>query len=566
MCSTRVLGLFAMFVGLAESFSWDIVENFDTQLHFYNNGTLTHKEDLPSTEYIASITYDPVHHRVLFVDFSLKKSNMSINSFDISTRKIKRLATRETGSQSARVIYDPVTETIFWNEKYAIYSLPLNPASCNCNKSVDVNLLVKFQHYSTDIAVDSCGGYIYWITDSEIERIRLDGSEREVIINETVWSRISLVIDQQTQRLYWTERTLVNRDLRMHVKSAKLDGQDRTTLYTSNELRKNSANSLAVSKDFIYWKNYVYSGIWQLPKNPSQTHTVARKIDTISNTTCWPCQLLAAKYEIKEQIQGIKSCEGLQYLIPYDSKPESRVSICYNYCLQGNCSVSAEGLPKCSCKVGYSGERCELNACHKLCLNNGTCFLNEVDEPVCQCTEDYDGVRCEVPICKDYCLQGNCSVGANSQPVCSCKTGYSGDRCEVNACYEYHCLNGGFCALNEEDEPYCQCAGGYKGEKCEVPACEDDCASTERDTESRYDPSNYGESEVSTCHQYCLNGGVCSLDEKREPVCRCPADYEGERCDVPAFLIKCFLYAYKNVLPPVTVSKAVQSTCAVPAV
>ncbi|KAJ8705950.1 hypothetical protein PYW07_010727 [Mythimna separata] len=129
-------------------------------------------------------------------------------------------------------------------------------------------------------------------------------------------------------------------------------------------------------------------------------------------------------------------------------------------------------------------------------------------------------------------------------------------------CHE-HCLNGGVCSLNEEDEPFCECTAGYDGQRCEVALCKDHCGGTEGGTKLSCDANNSGEREVNACHQYCLNDGVCSLNENSEPVCQCPADYAGARCDVPAFLIKCFLYIYKN-LSPVTLSKAAQATCASP--
>ncbi|KAJ8707806.1 hypothetical protein PYW07_011483 [Mythimna separata] len=389
--------------------------------------------------------------------------------------------------------------------------------------------------------------YIYWITDYEIERARLDGSEREVLITGTVYKRLSLAIDQQTQAIYWTEITYDDDDDdddgECSIERANFNGKNRTTLYIVNNAR--DAFSLAVSKKFIYWQNYEEEGIWQLPKNKTSTAT---KLHSISSSNCRFCQRITVNYTIEEQIQGIKDCNALQGLIPNNSKSESTVSICQNYCFQGECSVSAEGRPTCSCKAGFSGERCDVNACHKHCLNGGVCSLNKRVEPVCQCTAGYDGERCEKSICNEYCLQGNCSVGGDGLPKCSCTTGYSGVRCEENACHK-HCLNGGICSLNEEDEPACQCLAGYNGGRCEISA----------DKDNSCDADNSGEGTVSSCHQFCLNNGVCSLNEASEPVCQCTADYEGERCDVPAFVVKWFLYAYRNV-PPVALSEAVKST------
>ncbi|KAJ8706702.1 hypothetical protein PYW07_012780 [Mythimna separata] len=248
----------------------------------------------------------------------------------------------------------------------------------------------------------------------------------------------------------------------MSIESANFNGKNQTTIYVAKTT--SHASSLAVSKDYFYWQIYNEVETWQLPKNSSEH--VARKLYSTPSLSDYDYHRVATNYTIQEQIEGIQ-CEALQKLIPNNSKLEPTASVCQNYCLEGNCSVNAEGGPTCSCKAGYSGERCEVNACHDYCLHGGVCSLNEENKRVCQCTAGYDGERCDISICNEYCVQGNCSVGADGLPKCSCTTGYSGERCEENACHK-HCLNGGVCSLNEEDEPACQCTAGYGGRRCEV--------------------------------------------------------------------------------------------------
>ncbi|KAJ8715687.1 hypothetical protein PYW07_010169 [Mythimna separata] len=461
MFRTCVLMLLWLIAKVVSPFPWDVVVGGDKQLYFYNNGTLTHTEEIPLVTQITSVTYDPVNYRVLFADannYFVTYPNVTISSFDLSTRKIKSLFTNSSKDYYVRVVYDPVTQLLVWKATYRIYTLSLNPASSN--EAGDGNLVATMpNHYCRDVAIDSCGGYIYWITDYEIEKARLDGSEREVIVDSIVVRRLSLAIDQQTQRIYWIDHDYHE----MSIKSAHFNGKNQTTIY--NAITKSQPSSLAVSKDYIYWQKYDKVGIWQLPKNLSEQ--VPRQQNTISSLIDWRFQNVATNYTIQEQIQGIKTCKAVQDLILNNAKPESTVSICQNYCLEGDCSVNAEGQPTCSCKAGYSGERCEVNACHKHCLHNGVCSLNEEKEPVCQCTAGYYGQRCEISICKEYCLQGNCSLGTDAQPKCSCEAGYSGERCEVNACHK-HCLNNGICSLNEEDEPFCECTADYEGQRCDV--------------------------------------------------------------------------------------------------
>ncbi|KAJ8707828.1 hypothetical protein PYW07_011505 [Mythimna separata] len=520
MHCARVLALIVLLVGLVHSFSWDIVVGRNKQLEFLHHGTLTHTELIPSANMITSVTYDAVHYRLLFTDRN--SPIVSIYSYDLSTRNIQVLVTR-TSHYTPRVVYDPVTQAVYWKDGYSIYSSSLNPASSN---KPDGNLFAKLDYYCNDLAVDSCGGYIYWVADEEIGRARLDGSEREVLITGTVYYRLSLAIDQQTQAIYWTEKTHGDH---YSIERANFNGKNRTTLYIVRNTQL--AFSLAVSKDFIFWHN-AEEGIWQLPKNKTLTAT---KLHSISSSE-WLCHRVATNYTIDEQIEGVKSCNALQALIPHESNNGSTVSICQNYCFQGECSVSAEG-PTCSCKAGYSGERCEVNACHDYCLHGGVCSLNEENKRVCQCTAGYDGERCDVSICNEYCLQGNCSVGADGLPKCSCKAGYSGERCEVNACHDY-CLHGGVCSLNEENKRVCQCTAGYDDERCDVFICNEYCLQGNCSVGADGLPKcsckagfSGERCDVNACHKHCLNGGVCSLNKGVEPVCQCTAGYDGERCD-----------------------------------
>ncbi|KAJ8705142.1 hypothetical protein PYW08_012462 [Mythimna loreyi] len=560
MHSARVVAATVLLVGLVQCFPWDFVVSRNKGLHFYyENGALTHTENISFVDRIASVAYDPVHYRLLFADE--RGLTSIIYSLDLTTGEVNNLVTtvREYYFHSVRVAYEPLTQALYWNQGYRIYTLSLNAASSN---KAGGNRVLTLDHWSYDLAVDSCGGYIYWITLYEIERARLDGSEREVLIKGMVADRRSLAIDQQTQLMYWTEiRDLSNR--RVTIESANFNGKNRKTLYVI--INTSYATSLAISKDFFYWQNLNDEGeILQLPKNLSLTE--ATKLTSMHKAGCWDCHRIATKYTIQEQIQGIKSCDALQRLVP---------KVCWNYCVHGECRVSAEGDPTCSCKAGYSGERCEVNACLDYCLHDGVCSLDEHHQRVCQCAAGYEGERCDVTICNEYCLRGDCSIGADGRPMCSCMAGYSGERCEVSICKDY-CFKGN-CSVGADGQPSCSCEPGYSGERCEVNTCCHEyclaggfCVLNEEDMPPAYqdragydggseEPANKDHSSeedtASACHQFCLNDGVCSLSETGAPVCRCTTDYAGERCDVPAFLAQ---WVYTHVAP-VTVGE-VKST------
>ncbi|KAJ8704803.1 hypothetical protein PYW08_012123 [Mythimna loreyi] len=396
MFGKRVLTVLWLFLEIASPFSWDLVVGTGKQLKFYDNGICTHTKKIPTATKIVSVAYDPVNFRVLFVDENYP--NTTVSSYDISSKKIQTLLTRESDGLNATTIdYDPVTQLLLLKEAHKIYSFSLNPASSK--EAHDGYVLEKLNYFCGDIAVDSCGGYVYCVTDFELSRIGFDDYRKEVLINDSAEERKYLAIDAKMKKIYWTEITYANHIFRQAIESANFDGKNRTTLHSS-ELYAPKI-SLTVSGDFLYWLDENMN-VWQLPKNPSGREP--KKLFSTPKASFPYRNRLAANYKI-EEIQGTESCEAAQGLISNNSKPESTESICQNYCLEGDCSVSPDGTPKCRCDDGYSGERCEVNTCRSYCLNSGICSVQELDQPVCQCPEGYEGSRCEVPAYLMKCVQ-----------------------------------------------------------------------------------------------------------------------------------------------------------------
>lgn len=93
---------------------------------------------------------------------------------------------------------------------------------------------------------------------------------------------------------------------------------------------------------------------------------------------------------------------------------------------------------------------------------------------------------------------------------CTCPPHWTGDRCEQprNLC-ERRCYNGGTCYLNTKligssvSVAQCQCPAPFSGTRCEN--CPD---------------------------LICVNGGICSMNNNNEAVCRCPLGYHGRLCDL----------------------------------
>ncbi|XP_044727187.1 prolow-density lipoprotein receptor-related protein 1 isoform X2 [Chrysoperla carnea] len=74
-------------------------------------------------------------------------------------------------------------------------------------------------------------------------------------------------------------------------------------------------------------------------------------------------------------------------------------SPCKDFCENdGICTVlSVSSRPRCTCQVGWVGDRCsERRMCADYCFNGATCKENDDHtKPLCICPPDYTGLRCE---------------------------------------------------------------------------------------------------------------------------------------------------------------------------
>jgi len=145
----------------------------------------------------------------------------------------------------------------------------------------------------------------------------------------------------------------------------------------------------------------------------------------------------------------------------------------------GSCSYGT-----CACATGFSGTRCEINACTGVfcpfgqACTQGTCVASACASVVCH-------------------NDGACNPASGT---CECKNGFTGLFCTIDPCSLIKCLNGGICTYPGT----CQCRDHYFGDRCEKDSC----------TEGGI---------------VCQNSGRCAHGK-----CYCTKEWEGEHCDIPS--------------------------------
>ncbi|KAJ8716342.1 hypothetical protein PYW08_013627 [Mythimna loreyi] len=417
MCRTHyALTLVVLYAGLSSC-------EFPTaqELQFHSNRVFN-EENLQSEfmGFIEKVIYDVVSDRVIFLDNF--NPHGIIFCYDRRTQRTESLVPRKYREKIVDIDLDLAKGILFWIEDDSIYQLSLNSELKNSFRG---KLFIEMNGLKPRaIAVDSCNGYIYWTatdqlnrtTPSVIEKARLDGSGREIVINSSIQMPQLLVVTEN--EFFWTDGTLredrlPTKEKQFSIQSINLYGHRRTVYRETGE---DQPQYLGVAEEAVYWSYFFRPGVWRLDKYPSEN---SKPLQILNATV----QDLTTNFTITQLFLGIHNCENLSNLknimgtvfyrgddmmtngvndikisAEYQCKCAS-CSVCQNYCFQGNCSVTAEGQPKCRCKTGFSGVRCEVNLCQGYCLNDGNCSLDKENKTVCECKGDYEGDRCEVPKC-----------------------------------------------------------------------------------------------------------------------------------------------------------------------
>lgn len=107
----------------------------------------------------------------------------------------------------------------------------------------------------------------------------------------------------------------------------------------------------------------------------------------------------------------------------------------------GLCLIHS-GMRMCSCRAGFTGQRCEINineCAGNPCLNSGTC-QDRINDYKCVCPAGYGGRNCDriLDECSARpCLNGGRCTGGGGPgrppATCTCAVGFTGPQCEFFA-------------------------------------------------------------------------------------------------------------------------------------
>ncbi|XP_055958360.1 low-density lipoprotein receptor-related protein 4-like [Patella vulgata] len=122
-------------------------------------------------------------------------------------------------------------------------------------------------HRVRDLEVDPRTGWLYWISGWDetalLMKSTLDG-QNQVVISSDLRRPMSLSLDYDELKLYWTEIYPVN-----SIKSIRVDGEGQTIVHQLGSHFWFSPKYITVTKDYIYWTQGITFTVFGRAKNNS---------------------------------------------------------------------------------------------------------------------------------------------------------------------------------------------------------------------------------------------------------------------------------------------------------
>ncbi|KAK4004950.1 hypothetical protein OUZ56_006677 [Daphnia magna] len=309
----------------------------------------------------SALAYDATSRKLFFADLRHLHSHIfSVNVDEEVPHVVEDIVKKRSNETVESLTYDPVDKMLLWTDGFnrSIRRVQIGQDNflAEENDGVEVVHFLEYDAKPRGLVSDPCTRMLYWTNIHEtrptIERSFLNGSRREIVIETDLLLPNSLDLDVLEQKLYWVESLPSGY---FHIERSFVNGTNREEIYRGIG---QFVISLAVGDDYVYWSDYNHKKLWYVRKDGSSKRAIA--IGTFRHSVMdvvvlrhhpMDCCLVPSKpchpVDIVSNSEPIQSGRG-------------NADVCLDFCNNnGECIVVNSDL-RCSCSIGFSGDRCEL--------------------------------------------------------------------------------------------------------------------------------------------------------------------------------------------------------------
>lgn len=157
-----------------------------------------------------------------------------------------------------------ITKTLYWCDS------TLSTIEYSDFDGGNRNILLENVNKIEAIALDPCAENIYWVSKSSdyvISKMKLDGTNKQVVVSTSIQAPNSIVIDFVPSRLYWADI--------FKIQTSDFEGEGRSIVYNTKSRRP---TGISLYHKTLYWAEWAFDRITMCTTNGTNVDTLVSNV------------------------------------------------------------------------------------------------------------------------------------------------------------------------------------------------------------------------------------------------------------------------------------------------